>query len=256
MKIKPSFYLWRHVFIRIFITLCISISVFYLFPANASILIWPTNLQITHKEKATILWLENKGQHAKIMQVRVFKWVQHNHQDLLQNQNKVVVSPPITRIDPGQKQMIRVIHREPLVVGKEMTYRVIVDELPVLKNEKIVTSGIRVLLRYSVPVFLYGAGLEPDTLKKAGEKLSWRVVHDTTNHSWLEVKNTGLVHAHLNKFDLFLSSPSNIKPLEFSGYVLAGSSMRWLLPNHVDKKIEKITVTMNDQNAVTLTPIK
>lgn len=59
-----------------------STQVFY---AKSNFLIWPIYPVIESQEKATPVWLENTGDEASMMQVRVFKWSQNNNKDQYEN---------------------------------------------------------------------------------------------------------------------------------------------------------------------------
>ncbi|MEI2606988.1 fimbria/pilus periplasmic chaperone, partial [Erwinia aphidicola] len=82
------------------------------------------------QEKASELWLENRGESTTLMQVRVFSWQQINGQEQYQTQQQVLASPPLVRIEPGKRQMVRLIKQTPPAGGKEAAYRVLLDEIP------------------------------------------------------------------------------------------------------------------------------
>ena len=50
------------------------------FAAN-SVMIWPIDPAINPEEKASELWLENRGSTTTMMQIRVFSWQQINGQE-------------------------------------------------------------------------------------------------------------------------------------------------------------------------------
>ncbi|THD29395.1 molecular chaperone, partial [Pantoea sp. R102] len=61
------------------------------FAAN-SLMIWPIDPAINPQEKASELWLENRGNATTIMQVRIFNWQQIDGQEQYQTQQQVVAS--------------------------------------------------------------------------------------------------------------------------------------------------------------------
>ncbi len=56
--------------------------------AKASFLIWPIYPVIESTERATALWLENTGNQAALVQVRVFKWDQEALEDVYVEQQQ------------------------------------------------------------------------------------------------------------------------------------------------------------------------
>jgi len=131
--------------------------------AATSVLIWPIDPVLEADQKAGALWLENRGTTAANLQVRVFAWRQGDYQEQFQAQREIIGSPPVASIGPGQRQLIRLTRTAPTPVGQEQAYRIIIDEIPpaipVDKAEPGTTAAIRLQMRYSVPLFVYGEGL-------------------------------------------------------------------------------------------------
>lgn len=207
---------------------------------QTGLLIWPVTPNIQSSEKAEALWLENTGRAPMTVQVRVFGWTQSNYQNQFGGQRMVIPSPPMARIEPGQKQLVRLIRAMPIPAGREEAFRVQLDEVPIPEVKRTVVNGLAVLMRYSIPLYAYGDGLVFDAKSKnrraekpvdnGAPKLSWKIVN-VGGKQFVEVSNTGNVHAQLSR--AFFNLP-NGKQIVLSksgvGAVLAGSSMRWPLP--------------------------
>ena len=56
--------------------------------AKSNFLIWPIYPIIESQDKAAPVWLENIGDEASIVQIRVFKWSQNDNKDQYQNQQE------------------------------------------------------------------------------------------------------------------------------------------------------------------------
>ncbi|WDY56311.1 fimbrial biogenesis chaperone [Pseudomonas sp. PSKL.D1] len=208
-------------------------------PAGAatSVLIWPIDPVLEADQKAGALWLENRGSAPASLQVRVFAWRQGDYQEQFQAQRDIIGSPPVANIAPGQKQLIRLTRTGSSPAGQEQAYRIIIDEipspLPADTNTQGTSAAIRLQMRYSVPLFVYGEGLwgkpDPDGNRSAGgvgkPQLSWRPV-TVQGKPYVELRNTGPVHARLT--DVVVQG----KPLAegLLGYVLPGATMRWPAP--------------------------
>ncbi|TDF81520.1 molecular chaperone [Pseudomonas sp. H9] len=209
--------------------------------AATSVLIWPIDPVLEADQKAGALWLENRGTSTANLQVRVFAWRQGDYDDQYQAQREIIGSPPVAMIAPGQKQLIRLTRTAASPVGQEQAYRIIIDEippaLPDTPSSGSPQAAIRFQMRYSVPLFVYGQGLwgkpDPSGQRDQGSvgkpALSWRPV-SVQGRSYVEIRNTGPVHARLT--DVVLQQGASQRPLVegLLGYVLPGASMRWPVP--------------------------
>jgi len=209
--------------------------------AASSVLIWPIDPVLEADQQASALWLENRGSETANLQIRVFAWSQSGFNDQYQNQRDVIGSPPVAKIEPGQKQLVRLTRTRDIPPGQELAYRIIIDEIPSAKppaaEDGKTAAAIRFQMRYSVPLFAYGAGLwsKEDTTRPRDPKgiglpdLSWRTVA-VDGHAYVEVRNQGAVHARLT--DVALKQGGQTQPLVegLLGYVLPGAIMRWPAP--------------------------
>lgn len=212
--------------------------------AASSVLIWPIDPVLEADQQASALWLENRGSETANLQIRVFGWSQNGFQEQYQNQRDVIGSPPVAKIEPGQKQLVRLTRTREVPPGQELAYRIIIDEIPSAQPPAAdagkTAAAIRFQMRYSVPLFAYGAGLwsKEDTTRQRDPKgiglpqLSWRTVA-VDGRPYVEVRNQGAVHARLT--DVALKQGGQSKPLAegLLGYVLPGAVMRWPAPGPV-----------------------
>ena len=211
--------------------------------AASSVLIWPIDPVLEADQQASALWLENRGTETANLQIRVFAWSQNGFDEQYQNQRDVIGSPPVAKIEPGQKQLVRLTRTREVPPGQELAYRIIIDEIPSAlqvpapPEGKNTAAAIRFQMRYSVPLFAYGAGLwskedstRPRDPKGVGlPQLSWRTVA-VDGRPYVEVRNQGAVHARLT--DVAIKQGGQSKPLAegLLGYVLPGAVMRWPAP--------------------------
>ncbi|QNH76709.1 molecular chaperone [Pseudomonas protegens] len=209
--------------------------------AASSVLIWPIDPVLEADQQASALWLENRGTETANLQIRVFAWSQSGFADQYQNQREVICSPPVAKIEPGQKQLVRLTRTRDVPPGQELAYRIIIDEIPSAQpitpqDGAKSAAAIRFQMRYSVPLFAYGAGLwsKEDTTRQRDPKgagvpdLSWRKVA-VDGKTFLEMRNQGAVHARLT--DVGFKQGAQTRPLApgLLGYVLPGAVMRWPL---------------------------
>ena len=197
--------------------------------AASSVLVWPIFQTIESHEKGSELWLENRGNTPVNLQLRVFSWDQRASSDAYADQNDVVASPPFTTVAPGQRQLVRLMRVAPVANGKEKSYRIVIDEIPpaqpAVQTDKN-SAGLRMRMRYVLPLFTYGQGITP--LKNDGSveavrtTLRWSLSQQNSRQA-LCIDNTGNQHARLSSvYWANASGKSQISQANgLLGYVLA-----------------------------------
>lgn len=210
--------------------------------ASGSILIWPLNPVIESTATSTAMWVENRGKQVATMQLRVFAWDQEQGEDRYQAQTTVIGSPAIFRIEPGKRQLVRLTRTQSPPAGKELAYRVLIDEIPMAADshagsatdsgpDRVPPSGIRFQLRYSIPLFSYGAGIaSKSTAGTEAPRLQWRHGTNGDQHC-IEIVNRGSTHAKLTGIST-RAADGHDRGVTGGGlsYVLAGSYRRLALP--------------------------
>lgn len=212
--------------------------------AASNLLIWPVDPILAHDDQATQLWIENQGNVPATMQVRVVRWRQEQGMERYSAQQEVVASPPIVRVNQGSKQLIRLIRQSPTPAGQEWAYRVVVDEIPQPQTDEKPQVGIKLQMRYSIPLFTYGPGMNT---RRNGEshadadvsKLAWRIVNEQ-GRPWLQVSNAGNIHVRLSKVQVGDRTIAD----GLLGYVLPGSERSWELPASLTSA-SRLTASIN-----------
>lgn len=230
---------------RYYALTCLSAILCAVSPALAGGLqIAPVSLTLQGTQNADGIWLSNEGGEPLNAQVRVWRWTQSGNSDRLYNAQGLVISPPILALAPGEKQLVRVIRTGPAPLNVEDAWRLSVDELPQAKREK---NQLQFVMRYSVPLFVQPAGLT-----EATPKLRWQLVK-TDGKVFIEVNNKGNLHAQLAQAT-FVSGGGVRKSISqgLLGYVLPGSTMRWMIPVSAGEAEHggKVEVMINGQKTV------
>jgi fimbrial chaperone protein len=205
-------------------------------PANAASLgIWPINPRIDVNESATAIWIKNNERRPVTLQIRVMDWHQNNGEDEMQEQQTVIASPPMVKVNPGDQQMVRIVNRHGNVSENitEHSHRIFVDEIPDTRQDKNEDAHLRLQMRYSLPLF---SGVRdkgkniPNLLKNNTSQLLYRITG--TGEKFLEIENKTNFHARLSQVKAIQSSGSAIALSDgLLGYVLPGQTMRWPLSN-------------------------
>jgi fimbrial chaperone protein len=219
-------------------------------PALAStVVIWPVDPVIKPGEQATAIWLENTGDKPVTLQVRSFIWSQAEGDDALAPQDDVVASPPIVSVQPGKRQLVRVIRRVVPVAGTaaERSYRLIIDELPTATtpgDPGSASARLAVQMRYSIPLFTYAA----DPAAQQPNLLT--AIRATNDGRILEIRNTGTLHARLTDLRVVTNGREQMVKPGLAGYVLPGATVRFQMSGSAPGTI-KVGVNGKDE---TLSP--
>ena len=186
------------------------------------------------------------------MQVRIVRWKQEGGYERYTAQQDVVASPPIVTIQKGNKQLIRLIKQGAVPAGTEQAYRIIVDEIPQPDAKAEPTIGLKLQMRYSIPLFVYGQGIP--TIKEGAHhalvetrNLSWRVTR-ADGQPALEVRNQGDVHVRLSQVALEQGGQKRTVAEGLLGYVLPGSTRSWPIPAGV-RQPERMIAQINARDA-------
>lgn len=195
----------------------------------SSLTVTPVRLQIESPQRAQALQVINNGTQDLEAQVRIMRWTQESGEERLVPTDEVVVSPAIVRIAPGKPQTIRVIRLQDTPASSELSYRVLVDELP-RKPSTSSPTGLTVLVRYSIPLFVKPAAQKTMGAPKPANlsQVQAQLVAGTNGQSLLRVKNDG--NSHLRISHLSTLKPDGTKQSlggGLLGYVLAGQQMSW-----------------------------
>jgi len=186
----------------------------------ASLQVAPVKVEVASPGAATTVKLRNEGTTPLNAQVRVFRWSQVNGEDKLEPTTDVVASPPLTKLSPKTDYTVRLVRMSKRPVAKEETYRLFVDELPDAANQR--NRAVNLLLRYSIPVFFYPAAGNPPTLTWSVEQSGGKLA--------VVAKNSGDRHLRLANLKLRDEKGGTVSfGNGLSGYVLGGSSRRWLV---------------------------
>ena len=180
-----------------------------------SLSVVPVNIFISPGQRSASLTVTNTGTSETAVQIRVYAWDQKDGDDQLTDSDAVVVSPPIARMAPGALQVVRIVLRRP-PVGREATYRLVIDQIPPPSE----AGTVHMVLRLSIPIFA----------KPATRALPHLQFHVEMNAGKLFLVgiNDGLSHEVVRGFELTASDGRSMKQEgSMSPYILAGATRRW-----------------------------
>ena len=180
----------------------------------------PVLVETTAPAAASVLTLRGDGTPVEA-QIRVFRWVQQNGEDRLEPTTDVVASPPALSLRSDAPHVVRIVRVAKTPVIGEESYRILVDQLPNLAQQR--NGMVNLILRQSIPVFF-----KPATA--AGPSLAWSI-GQANGKLTLAAHNSGDRRVRLADLKVRDSSGMEIMFAKgLAGYVLPGSTRRWPLP--------------------------
>jgi fimbrial chaperone protein len=179
----------------------------------------PLRVDFAGNAGTAALTVRNEDAGAVVIQADGLAWSQDSGQDALTPTRDLLVSPAVFTLAPGGTQLVRVALRRAADPVRELTYRLVLQEVPPAARPGF--TGLQVSLRLSVPVFV--APTAP-----AQSSLSWSATRTATGALEVTAHNAGAAHARIHRLAL-KSTAGGAPAAEYPAlsYVLAGSTQHW-----------------------------
>jgi fimbrial chaperone protein len=186
----------------------------------------PIRLELSTAEPTGTVTVRNEEDAPALIQAEAFVWSQPGAGEQLDPTQDLIVSPGVFTLQPKATQLVRVALRRPVDPERELSYRLILEEVPPEASPDF--TGLRMALRLSMPVFVEPPRpVEPD--------LEFTAARDADSRLVLRADNRGAAHARIISFALI---PIDVDGATFQDsvatYVLPGQSRTWTL-NKNDK---------------------
>lgn len=188
----------------------------------ASYSVQPTRIELSPRQTNLTVRITNVSDEPTTIQARIVAWTAKGTEEVQVDSEDLLLNPPIFTVLPGKVQFMRVGLRKPQFGPEEVSYRLILDEVP--PPPKPDFQGVRTLLRLSVPIFVSQPGTQ------AALQWSAQRVDDSTIK--LTAVNRGKAHVQIKNLSVTVAGrpePDVVKPA--SDYVLRTGSKEWLLHN-------------------------
>ena len=186
----------------------------------ASLRVAPVVLDLRAPTAASTIRIWNDARRPINVQVRVFRWVQQNGEDAYEATNDVVASPPITTLQPGGENLVRIVRTSKRPVDGEESYRLVVDELP--DPSRRAANTVVMVVRHSIPVFFANPEAQ-------GAAPSWTVQQRRGGYV-VTVRNRGSQRLRISNLALSSGGATLAQQDGLVGYVLGNSSASWFVP--------------------------
>lgn len=202
----------------------------------------PVRIFMAPRDRAIAITITNEGDDILVMQADLYDWKQKaNGEDDLVLTEDMIVSPPIIKIPPKSRQVVRLAMLRPRPPGEQLTYRMIVREIPEAKPAGP-NPELQIALAFSMPVFI-----TPNGVKRNLSCVTERAASTGTIKAICE--NTGNAYAQPRKIALNSLTGDKLANADLGGYILPGNKRSFDLVNSngkVPAGKAKLVVTQDD----------
>ncbi|MEP6789971.1 MAG: fimbria/pilus periplasmic chaperone [Ramlibacter sp.] len=182
-------------------------------PAQAAeFSVTPVRIFMTAKDRAVAVTVANEGDEEVVMQADLYTWKQKpGGEDDLTLTEDMILSPPILKLAPKTRQVVRLARLSARPVAEQLTYRMIVREIPEARPPSKELK-LQIALAFSLPVFITPPGARRDL-----KCVTQRSAPDAVN---AVCENRGNAYAQPREFTLLAESGDKLATRDSGGYIL------------------------------------
>ena len=178
----------------------------------------PVRIYMTPTDRAIAVTLTNEGDTEVALQADLYAWSQNpdGSDDLVLTED-LIVAPPIIKLAPRARQVVRLARLAPPDLSRQLTYRLIVREVPEAtapKAEKGIVMQLPIALAMSMPIFITPPAVQRDVQCQVARM-------DEQNLSAV-CQNTGTAYAQIRTIVL-ARGDQELAKFEGGTYILPGS---------------------------------
>ena len=124
-------------------------------PALAGVFsVVPVRIYMTPRDRAVAVTITNEGDTPVVLQADINQWKQKpDGTDELTPTEDLILSPPIVKLGPKARQVVRLARLVPPDATRQLTYRMILREVPEATQRKD-NIQVTIALALSMPVFI------------------------------------------------------------------------------------------------------
>jgi fimbrial chaperone protein len=176
----------------------------------------PVRIYMGPKDRAVAVTIVNEGDSDIALQADVNLWSQGpDGTDKLELTEDLIVSPPILKLAPRARQVVRLALVAPRDASRQLTYRLLVREVPEAAGGKPATVQLPIALVLNMPVFITPPG--------AKRQVACDLARGTASKDLEAVcENSGNAYAQVREIDV-KRGDRLVARFEGSTYVLPGA---------------------------------
>ena len=189
-------------------------------PVEAGVFsVTPVRMFMGPRDRAIAVTLTNEGDSEIVLQADINTWTQKpDGTDVLTLTEDLILSPPIIKLAPRGRQVVRLALLKPADASRQLTYRIIVREVPEVVAQK---EGVQlpIALALSMPVFI--------TPPVAKREVGCELVRTSSGQAEAACSNSGSAYAQVRELSLQRDGQT-LASFEGGAYMLPGA--RKVLP--------------------------
>ena len=154
----------------------------------------PVRVFLEPRERATALTLVNGADAEVVLQADVMQWSQDGEgQDRLEPSDDLLISPPILRIGPRSRQVVRLARLVAPHPQRQLTYRLLLREVPDTTRVQEPGTRLPITLVLSIPVFIGAPGAQPEVVCELQSSQPPRVGCRNQGRAYAQIRELSLV---------------------------------------------------------------
>lgn len=205
----------------------------------------PVRIFVAPKDRAAAVTITNEGEDELVMQADVYVWKQKpGGEDDLTLSEDLFLSPPIIKLAPKSRQVVRLAMLRPPKTSRQLTYRVLVREVPEARKTK--KPELQIALAFSLPVFITPSG--------ARHSLRCTVERSATTVVMAVCENNGTAYAQPREFVLSSAAGERLAGRDSGGYILPDIKRSFEMKRpagSIPGGQAKLAVTLDDGSTLT-----
>jgi fimbrial chaperone protein len=195
----------------------------------------PVRIYMTPKDRGVAVTLTNEGDTEVALQADINVWSQKpDGADELVLTEDLILSPPILKLAPKARQVVRLAMLTPRDQSRQMTYRMIVREVPEATAAKDSEMEVPISLALSMPVFI--------TPPQAKREVGCRLVRAVDQTMSAVCSNSGTAYAQIRDITVSRATQS-LARFEGGSYILPGASKT--MPLKAEKPVAEGSAEIN-----------
>ena len=204
----------------------------------------PVRLYLTPRDRAVALTVTNEGDSEVVLQADINSWAQKSDgTDELVLTEDLILAPPILKLAPKARQVVRLALLKPADPARQLTYRLVVREVPEAAQ---LPPGVQVplALALSMPVFV-----TPPAAKRQVDCSTSRGDAQTVA---LSCRNTGTAYAQVREA-VIKRGDQVLARFEGGNYILPGAVKTVALKGEqpITAGEAQLAVTFDDGQSIT-----
>jgi fimbrial chaperone protein len=207
-----------------------------------SFMVSPVRIYMKPKDRAVAVTLRNESDTEVVLQADINTWTQKaDGTDELLPTEDLILSPPIIKLAPFGTQVVRLARLVPPDASRQLTYRMIIREVP----EITAKPGINIpfALALSMPVFI--------TPPPAVRQMACEFAKTEAKLANLTCSNSGSAYAQTRDITLKYADGTTVK-LEGGGYVLQGAKkmMAYKSESDIPSGVARMEIKFDDGKTI------